>query len=184
MTDNTKEKIIEAAMRVFSKYGFFRASLRLIAKEAGVSKSLIFWYFRSKDELIFEVALRSLPLDIINECLKEGNKGIDALRCVGVRYVKKYEKPLYRYLLLHVFSAEAVYPQIKENIEKMCHEQLDRVAEAVYGEISEKSRIAIMTFLGSLLCFTLRKPINITSEKYVEVLIDIIFDSSKSVAIH
>ena len=47
----------------------------LIAMEARVSKGLVFWYFRSKEELIIEVAIQSLPLGIIDSCLESDLTG-------------------------------------------------------------------------------------------------------------
>ena len=37
-----KERIILAAMKVFSRIGFFKAPVHLIAEEAEVSKDLVF----------------------------------------------------------------------------------------------------------------------------------------------
>jgi AcrR family transcriptional regulator len=56
MTDveDQRKRIIEAAMDIFAEFGFFRAPTQLIAMRAGVSKGLIFWYFKGKDELILE----------------------------------------------------------------------------------------------------------------------------------
>jgi len=56
--DNTRKCIVEAATRLFALHGFQQAPLSLIALEAGVSKSLILWYFGSKDSLVLEVARR------------------------------------------------------------------------------------------------------------------------------
>ncbi len=47
----TQGSILDAAIRYFAKYGYKGASLSKIAGEAGVSKSLIFWYFQNKESL-------------------------------------------------------------------------------------------------------------------------------------
>lgn len=47
----TQEQILNAAMRHFAEHGYRGASISKIAEEAGVSKSLIFWYFDSKGGL-------------------------------------------------------------------------------------------------------------------------------------
>lgn len=50
-----RERIIEAAARVFARKGFFSASVAEIAAEAGVGKGTIYGYVSSKDDLFFAV---------------------------------------------------------------------------------------------------------------------------------
>lgn len=49
--NNTQAQILDAAMRYFAQHGYRGAAIAKIAKEAGVSKSLIFWYFDNKAKL-------------------------------------------------------------------------------------------------------------------------------------
>ena len=46
-----RDRIINAAMGEFASKGFGRASTNEIAKKAGISKSLLFYYFASKENL-------------------------------------------------------------------------------------------------------------------------------------
>jgi len=48
---DTRERIMAAAVAVFSGKGFQRASLDEIAAEAGLTKGAIYWHFRSKNDL-------------------------------------------------------------------------------------------------------------------------------------
>ena len=50
-----RDKLIEAAARVYGEYGFRGATTRRIAEEAGVNEVTIFRHFGSKDALIQEV---------------------------------------------------------------------------------------------------------------------------------
>ena len=52
MTKNTHKLIIEAATKLFSKYGFKKVSMDEIAEEAGVTKKTIYNNFRDKEDLI------------------------------------------------------------------------------------------------------------------------------------
>jgi AcrR family transcriptional regulator len=47
----TKEKILDAAMQVFSTFGYAGANIRAIAKAAGISIGGVYLYFRNKEEL-------------------------------------------------------------------------------------------------------------------------------------
>ena len=44
-------QIVEAAIAVFSRLGFHKARMDDIAREAGVSKGTLYWYFESKDAI-------------------------------------------------------------------------------------------------------------------------------------
>lgn len=48
----TKSRILSVAEDIFSKFGFDGARVDDIAKEAGVNKALIYYYFKSKNEIL------------------------------------------------------------------------------------------------------------------------------------
>src|SRR6056297_386387 len=57
----TEEKILEAARRIFVEKGMAGARMQQIADEAGINKSLLHYYYRSKDKLflaVFRMAIR------------------------------------------------------------------------------------------------------------------------------
>ena len=54
--EETRSRILEAALRVFSDYGFAAAGTREIANQAGVNQGLITYHFKSKDILWREAA--------------------------------------------------------------------------------------------------------------------------------
>ena len=65
---NTEEKILLAAHKVFSKTGFAGARMDDIAKEAGINRALLHYYYRSKDklfELVFEIHDAGLTIAIL-----------------------------------------------------------------------------------------------------------------------
>ena len=51
-----REEIIAAAVRAFGRKGFAAASMADILEEAGVSAGALYGHFRSKSELVYEVA--------------------------------------------------------------------------------------------------------------------------------
>ncbi len=57
-----RQKILEAALRVFARQGFHKASIKQIAVEAGIkSPALIYWYFKDKRELLSTMTQDLLP---------------------------------------------------------------------------------------------------------------------------
>lgn len=53
LKDEVQEKILQSALTLFLKYGFEKTSIEKISKQAHISKSNLYNYFKSKDE-IFE----------------------------------------------------------------------------------------------------------------------------------
>lgn len=51
----TEEQILEAAKQIFQNRGFSGARMQEIADEADINKSMLHYYFRSKDKLFQEV---------------------------------------------------------------------------------------------------------------------------------
>ena len=47
----TREKLLKAALQVFSEKGFNAARLQDIAETAGVSRGAFYWHFKNKFDL-------------------------------------------------------------------------------------------------------------------------------------
>ena len=66
--DNTEEKILNAAQRVFVEKGMDGARMQEIANEAGINKALLHYYFRTKQKLfeaIFKKVFKSILPNIM-----------------------------------------------------------------------------------------------------------------------
>ncbi|NRI64528.1 TetR/AcrR family transcriptional regulator [Rhodococcus sp. MS16] len=80
----TREKLVDTALRLFRDEGFQSTTMRRIASEAGVSLGNAYYYFASKDELVHELYLvvqrdhrdRALPL------LRQGGSLTENLKTV------------------------------------------------------------------------------------------------------
>jgi TetR/AcrR family transcriptional regulator len=58
-----REQIVLAALRVFARYGYHKATMKRIAAEAKLkSPALIYWYFKDKGELVRAVMMTFSPL--------------------------------------------------------------------------------------------------------------------------
>lgn len=53
----TEDKIFQAALNVFFLYGYYGTTLHRIAIDAGVQKSAVHYYFRTKDKLYTKVVV-------------------------------------------------------------------------------------------------------------------------------
>jgi len=73
----TKQKILDASLKLFSKKGFKETTIKDIAREVGITEGAIYRHFTSKEEIINEIIgtiteeLRDKLLDAINESTSE-----------------------------------------------------------------------------------------------------------------
>ena len=69
-TGNQKEKIINSAALLFAKYGYNATSIRSIAESCKVSKSLIYHYYFSKEDMLYDIAQSHINklISIIDDC--------------------------------------------------------------------------------------------------------------------
>ena len=56
---STRERILDAAMEVFARFGFRRASMDQVAQEAGLTRQAVYHHFKSK-EALFRAAVEAL----------------------------------------------------------------------------------------------------------------------------
>src|SRR6476659_9821062 len=67
-TSGKRERILDAAVRVFAQEGFYNAKVSQIAHAAGVADGTIYLYFKSKDDLL--ISLFENRMERINENLR------------------------------------------------------------------------------------------------------------------
>lgn len=60
-TDERRNAIIEAATEIFAKVGYERASMAMIAERTGGSKTTLYGYFPSKEELFWAAMTGAMP---------------------------------------------------------------------------------------------------------------------------
>lgn len=53
--NNKKERIINAAIKIFADKGFYTANVADVAREAGVADGTIYLYFKNKDDLLISL---------------------------------------------------------------------------------------------------------------------------------
>ncbi|MFT7617949.1 MAG: AcrR family transcriptional regulator, partial [Planctomycetota bacterium] len=75
--EKTRQLILDVALRLFEERGYDKTSMRLIAKEAGVSVGNAYYYFASKENLVqgFYGRLHDGHRELVIPAL-EGQKGL------------------------------------------------------------------------------------------------------------
>jgi len=58
--ESKRDLILKSALKLFARHGFFDTSVNMISKDAGISKGLMYNYFKSKEELLRSVVLQGM----------------------------------------------------------------------------------------------------------------------------
>lgn len=70
-TQDTRQVILEAALRVFARSGVSAATLEDIATEAGVTRGALCWHFHNKDELLSGIINRYGPHSMVRSAIEQ-----------------------------------------------------------------------------------------------------------------
>ncbi|OLO27649.1 hypothetical protein BTR23_19695 [Alkalihalophilus pseudofirmus] len=94
MENNAKARIIEAALKLFRKQGFYQVSVRNIVEQAKISNGGFYHHFKSKDELLYFINDQ-----IMSHVIAEGQKAIEnyenpveQLRGLILSFVRAFDK--------------------------------------------------------------------------------------------
>ncbi len=89
-----KQRIVQAAMEVFSRHAYHLVKMEDIAERAGVGKGTIYEYFCSKDELFLAVAQAGsrLYLAELAAAVSAGQNALEKLRALFCQHLSFVEK--------------------------------------------------------------------------------------------
>jgi TetR/AcrR family transcriptional regulator, acrAB operon repressor len=77
-SQDSRDEILQAAIRLFASRGFHETSMSEVARTAHVSKALIFWHFKTKEELFMAVLSRLLEPYVIDFAEEAGALDVKA----------------------------------------------------------------------------------------------------------
>lgn len=118
--------IINAALEVFSKYDYKRASTDDIAARAGISKGLLFYYFHNKKELylfLFDHCIKLVNDQVIDEEFTEIDDFFEILEYAAEKKISLFSK----------------MPYITDFLAKAYYSGGEPVSEEMQKKISEKT---------------------------------------------
>jgi len=101
----SREEIIDAARRVLLRNGVAATTLDAIAEEVGLTKAALYYYWSSKDALLFEImfATQSAHAQSVHDAVAKANDGADALRAIIRETVRTFAPHMddFRLAFLH-----------------------------------------------------------------------------------
>jgi AcrR family transcriptional regulator len=123
VVEDRREQILNAAITVFSTKGYSRTTNSDIAREAGITPGLIYYYFESKEDLLKAIAETRSPLRLLRSLPAEA-----------------WETPPEQLLLILI-------PQVLEIVESDTNVKLMRIffPELLYGAaVTEPLRLQLL----------------------------------------
>src|SRR4030043_1417262 len=78
---NTKELLLRVAVDLFSQKGYLDTSIRDISAKTGITSSIIYHYFKDKEDLLFEI-IRSTSKDLIQSLREVEERIKDPEECL------------------------------------------------------------------------------------------------------
>lgn len=102
-TLDARERLLETAIGMFAQKGYAGTSVREIAEQAGVSKPVLYYYFKSKEGLflaILEMA-EDLQKQLLAEVLKSQGTVMDRLLMLYRRVYEEVETHRSFYKMIH-----------------------------------------------------------------------------------
>ena len=101
--DRRRDAIVDLAARLYAERGFQGASIADLAKACGASKSLIYHYFPSKEDILYEVMASHLELllEAAEEAVGEKPAPADErLRKLSLSFMRLYSGAAHRHKVL------------------------------------------------------------------------------------
>jgi AcrR family transcriptional regulator len=129
-----QNNLVNAGYKAFALYSYKKASIAMIADEADISKSLLFYYFKNKKEyylFLFNMAIKSLTKDE----KKDGKEKFDLFELVN-------QIVQHRLLIMHDF------PYLIKFATKAYYESDSSVQYELQEEKKHMAKLGIQEFLN------------------------------------
>jgi len=83
--ETKRNYIMESAQKLFLSKDYDEVSMNSIAKEVGVNKATLYYYFKNKEALYFAIVLQSVQVlvKMAREEIKKGNTGYEKILLYG-----------------------------------------------------------------------------------------------------
>jgi TetR/AcrR family fatty acid metabolism transcriptional regulator len=156
--EDKKERIIEAALKVFAEKGFYNSKISEIAKEAEVADGTIYLYFKSKYDLLISLFEYEGDLIISNmrKAMEKEKDPLEKIRTFAINHLNMITQNRNLSTVIQVELRQSS-KFMKEYVKKKFVEYLNLISDAIHegqkkGIIREEihSGISKRAFFGAL----------------------------------
>jgi len=130
--NNKYHLILDAAVKVFARQGFYQSTVAQIAKEAGVADGTIYLYFKNKDDILvnfFDYKTKQV-FERFRAEVDKAESGLDKLRNLIRRHLAEFQRDRDMAILYQV-GTHQIDRLAEDQIREMSKMYQDLVSEIV-----------------------------------------------------
>jgi AcrR family transcriptional regulator len=138
--DERRRQLLDRATELFARHGYDELSMSRIGREAGISKALLYHYFRSKRDL-FEAALGQAAEEHLRRVGAPGDASLVDSLDLWLDWIDTHRDA---YLAL---QRSAGIPEVRDLIERVREETAQRLLAALGDRVTPPVRTAVRAWL-------------------------------------
>jgi AcrR family transcriptional regulator len=168
-SDATRDKLLEAAGRVFAERGYSAATVRDICKQAGANVAAVNYYFKDKLALYSEVLTqvkRAAHVDQVRAALDQNASPEEILRdAIKARlrglHTQKLPDWHFRIAARELAQPTPAMAQVIDKVMRPIYERLLEVVGKIIGRSPdhEQTRLCTHSVMGQILLYVLAGPV-------------------------
>lgn len=166
--EETRQHILEAALVVFRRCGLEKATMREIAREAGMALGAAYYHFDSKDSLVmafYGKAQEEMQPLVLRALTSSRDLGKRLEACIGVklRYFER-DRALLRALTGHIDPADPLSPfsretaAIRENDIRLIRTALQGARQRIHPDLAEQLPTLVWLYQMGLFLYWICDP--------------------------
>jgi len=181
----TREKIVSAAMELFAKKGFDKSTVDEIVAKAGVAKGTFYLYFKSKDDLIKELAFETMPImsmpSLNDPYITVSFPTLESyLIQLGKEFLEFYSENYRAQIFFHMLSLRERMKSVNEIYTQSCSELLREGARRITAYVKvgfEDALLAFQIFVASLMHYLHAKDcLGFSQEHYLRKVVNAVLN--------
>jgi len=155
-----RSRILDEALRLFSTKGFSDVSMSDVADGAGVTKAAVYYHFRDKEDLYYQVALLGIERtrELVNEALaEEGTLEDRLIRASIVGFENIETNVVSLHMSAHEHLDQERHDALHRAMQNLAQPVVDLLATEVPpkpGGLSAQAGAALLGALGAAMTFS------------------------------
>jgi AcrR family transcriptional regulator len=177
----TKKRILDSARKVFAEQGYAQASMRLIARSAGISVGGLYLYFKDKEDLYLTLTKESL--DYLNRKTRETLQDIsdpkEAIRCFITMSINYAENQRERIILqgreLGISFGGEMKRKFSNERRKLIEDIISEgIAQGVFRACDpvETARVIFNTLRGFVVSIVIEDDALFSAEEFINLMLN------------
>ena len=181
---DTRERILDAATKLFAQDGFHGTSVAEIGSAAGVQAGALYYHIKSKDELLWEILRRYVDemLASTREVVAAHPNPVDRLRAMLVNHVTHIIQ-LRRQVTIELRDRNALskphFAQLqheRDKIQRLWQQTLDEGAASGQFRTSDPVVTNAMLTMASLISQWYRQRGRYSPTEVADIIVDVLLD--------